>query len=80
MKKIFAEIGFGNATFLSTEYEVDGGEYREKGFVWPARIRGLYFRVWIFKNVFILDFFEGFKTQKKDMNKFKFLLGFRGEK
>lgn len=33
MKKVFAEIGFGNDTFLSTEFEEENSEYRVPKFV-----------------------------------------------
>ena len=33
MKKIYAEIGIGNKTFLSTEIETDNKEYRIDSFI-----------------------------------------------
>ena len=79
MKKVFAEIGFGNDTFLSTEFEEGSSEYRIPKFVIPNKIHGLYFRVWIFKNVFILSTKVGFETKRKDKNKLKILFGISGE-
>lgn len=38
MKKVFAEMGFGNGTFLSTEFEEVENEYRIPKFVWPTKI------------------------------------------
>ena len=79
MKKVFAEIGLGNDTFLSTEFEEVDSEYRVPKFVIPNKIQGYYFRIWIFKNVFILSTNEGFETNKKDRNKLKILFGISGE-
>ena len=79
MKKVFAEIGFGNDTFLSTEFEEEESEYRIPKFVLPNKIDGLYFRLWLFKNVFILSTNDGFKTKKKDRNKLKILFGICGK-
>ncbi len=78
MKKVFAEIGFGNSTFLSTEFEDGNNEYRIPKFVLPNKITGLYFRLWIFKKVFILSSNNGFEITKKDKNKLKILLGISG--
>ena len=79
MKKVFAEIGFGNDTFLSTEFEEGDSEYRIPKFVIPSKIKGFYFRFWIFKNVFILSTNNGFETKKKDRSKLKILFGVSGE-
>ena len=79
MKKVFAEIGIGNKTFLSTEIEEGINEYRISSFVLPGEIKELYFRFWIFKKIFILSTKDGFKIKNKDKNKFKALLGFGGE-
>jgi hypothetical protein len=44
MKKVYAEIGFGNDTFLNTEIEnEDGSEYRVPKFIKPQKIIGYYF-------------------------------------
>jgi len=79
MKKIFAEIGYGNDTFLSTEFEETESEYRVSRFVLPSKINGFYFRFWIFKTVFVLSTNDGFETKKKDRNKLKLLFGISGE-
>lgn len=79
MKKVFAEIGFGNETFLSTEFEEGESEYRVPRFVVPKKIRDFYFRFWIFKTVFILSTNRGFEMKKKDRNKLKILFGISGE-
>ncbi len=79
MKKVFAEIGFGNDTFLSTEFEECEYEYRIAEFVLPNRIKELYFRFWILRRVFILSTQYGFKLKKKDRNKLKLLFGIGGE-
>ena len=78
MKKIFAEVGFGNDTFLSTEFEEGESEYRVPGFVLPAKVNELYFRLWIFKRVFVLSTNNGFDTAKKDRSKLKILFGVGG--
>ena len=75
---MFAEIGFGNDTFLSTEFEEGSSEYRIPKFIIPDKIRGLYFRIWIFKNVFILSTNDGFQTNRKNRNKLKIVFGISG--
>lgn len=56
MKKVFAEIGFGNDTFINTEIEnEDGSEYRVSKFIKPPKIVGYYLRFWIFKKVLIFS-------------------------
>ncbi len=78
MKKIFAEIGFGNETFLSTEIEESDGEYRISGFIIPRKIKGFYLRLWIFKTVFIVSTDNGFKVKKKGKKRLKILFGISG--
>ena len=73
MKKIFAEIGIGNDTFLSTELEEDENEYRLPKFILPKKITEYYFRFWIFKNVFIISTKNGFEIRKKEI-KLKYCL------
>lgn len=80
MKKIFAEIGFGNDTFFSTEFEEGKEEYRVQKFVLPEKVKSLYFRFWIFKTVFIVSTNHGFEIKKKDRNKIKFIFGISGER
>lgn len=79
MKKVFAEIGWGNNSFLSTEIEEGNNEYRIPKFVKPQKISGYYFRLWIFKTVFILSTNRGFEITKKNRNKLKILFGVSGE-
>jgi len=70
----YYEIGFGNESLSSTEME---DESRVRGFALDG-IESIYIRIWIWKSVFILDLFEGFKIGIKDEVKFKFLIGLRG--
>ena len=79
MNKVFTEIGFGNDTFLSTEFEDGDREYRIPGFILPGKIISFYFRFWIFKRVFIFSTNHGFELQTKDRNKLKILFGIGGE-
>ncbi|MDE1966761.1 MAG: DUF3977 family protein [Patescibacteria group bacterium] len=79
MKKIFAEIGFGNGTLFSTEFEEGDSEYRVSRFVMPNKIRSLYFRIWIFKKVLIISTNHGIELKGKDRNKLKVLFGIIGE-
>jgi hypothetical protein len=78
MTRVFAEAGFGNKTFFSTEFEEEESEYRVPRFVLPDKIKGFYFRLWLFKTVFILSTNHGFEMKKKDRNKLKILLGIGG--
>lgn len=79
MKKIYAEIGFGNESFLSTEIEEGTSEYRIPKFIKPPKIMSFYFRFWIFKKVFILSTNYGFEIVTKNRNKLKILFGISGE-
>ena len=79
MKKIFAEIGFGNETFLSTEIENRNKEYRVPKLILPKKFKSLYLRFWIFKKVFILSTNHGFEVQNKNKSKIKILFGISGE-
>jgi len=79
MRKVFAEIGFGNDTFLSTEIEEENSEYRIPKFIKPQKISGYHFRFWIFKKVFVLSTNHGLEIKKKDRNKLKILFGVSGE-
>ncbi|MEI8337932.1 MAG: DUF3977 family protein [bacterium] len=78
MKKVFAEIGFGNDTFLSTEFEEGESEYRVPKFILPQKIKGFYLRVWINKTVFILSTNNFLIVMKKDINRFKIFFGISG--
>ncbi len=77
MKKVYAEMGLGNPTFLSTEIEEDN-EYRISKFIFPKKISGIYFRFWFFKKVIIISSKDGIVSQKKNENKFKLLFGVQG--
>ena len=79
MKKIYAEIGFGNDTFLSTEIQEGDREYRIPKFIKPRKISDYYLRFWIFKKVFIFSTKDGFKITAKNKNKLKILFGLGGE-
>lgn len=78
MKKVFAEIGIGNKTFLSTEIEEGPSEFRIPQFVLPKKIEGYYVRLWIFRCVIIFSTNEGIKLQKKTSNHLKILFGISG--
>jgi hypothetical protein len=78
MEKVFAEIGFGNETFLSTEFEKNNSEHRVPKFILPNKIEELYFRVWLLKKVYILSSKYGFYIMKKNRSKFKILFGIGG--
>lgn len=78
MKKVFAEIGFGNDSFFSTEFEEGDTEYRVPKFILPGKVSSLYFRLWIFKKVLIFST-QGFKIKNKEKNKLKVLFGISGE-
>jgi hypothetical protein len=78
MKYIFAEMGFGNDTFFSTEFEDGETEYRVPRFVTPKRITECYVRIWIAKTVFIVSTKKLFEIKKKDKTRYKLLLGIGG--
>jgi len=77
-KDIFAEVGFGNETFLSTEVEQGDDEYRIKGFILPEKIKGIYLRFYIGRRNIILSLRNGLVIKKKDKSKFKILFGVYG--
>lgn len=79
MKKVYAEVGFGNETFFSTEIEEGDSEYQIPKFIKPLKITEYYVRVWIFKTVFALSTRRGINVRKKTRNKFKILFGIAGE-
>ena len=76
-QKIFAEIGFGNQSFLSTEVEQGRKEYRINKFIIPEIVNGFYLRVIIFGTTIILSTYDGFKIKKQN-KRFKFLFGIEG--
>jgi hypothetical protein len=78
MKKVFAEVGFGNGTFFSTEFEEGDSEYRIAQFIKPSQIDDHYFRLWIFKKVLVLSTKDGIKVMSKSRNSFKILFGLGG--
>ncbi len=78
MRKVYAEIGIGNESFLSTEFEEGKKEWRVKGFKPPKKVTSFYIRIWIFKRVLVISFFNGMFLRKKTKNKFKFVLGLGG--
>lgn len=78
MKRVFAEIGFGNKSFLSTEFEDGRKEYRINKFVKPKKIKDYYIRIWLFKIIFIFSTSDLFNVKKKDRNKFKIVFGIGG--
>jgi len=78
MKRVYAEIGLGNGSFLSTEIEENGKEYRISEFIKPQKIDDYYLRIWVLKRIFIFSTKDGLKTSRKDINKFKIVLGFGG--
>ena len=45
--RIFSEIGIGNKTLCSTEFEKGRFEHRIKRFIIPPQINGYYIRIWI---------------------------------
>ena len=72
----FIECGIGNTWFIRKETELENGrEYEEKGIIKPIKFHSIYFRVWIGKNVFIIDLKEGFKKAKKNRKEFKVIFG-----
>jgi hypothetical protein len=72
----YIEFGVGNTWLVRTETELDDGtEYEEKGIIGPIKFHSLYLRIWIGKNVLILDLKEGFKRIKKSRKEFKVILG-----
>lgn len=77
-EKIFAEIGFGNESFLSTEFESDKKEFRLNKFIKPKIINGFYIRIWILKRVFVISTYNGFSVNGKNKNKFKLIFGIEG--
>jgi len=78
MKKIYAEIGFGNGSFLSTEIEEGNKEHRVSKFLIPKKMLGVYIRIWILKKVFIISSKDGIKLKDTEKNKLKLLLGAEG--
>lgn len=78
MEKVYAEMGIGNETFLSTEFEKGEAEYRVPRFILPKKIKGCYLRFWIKKKVYIFSSRDGFKIQHKNRREIKILFGISG--
>lgn len=78
MKRIYAEVGFGNDNFLSTEIEDGKKEYRISKSLILKKILEIYIRVCILKKVFIISSKEGIKLKNREKNKLKLLLGVGG--
>jgi len=77
--RAFAEIGVGNESFLSTEFECGDEEFRVGGFVKPDKVDDYYLRIWILRKVIIFSSAEGIKLKKKPRIQFKLLLGMGGK-
>jgi hypothetical protein len=78
--KVFAEVGIGNETLCSTEFEDENGEYRVPGFLKPTQVKSYYIRLWVFKTAYILSTSDGFEVTPKKRNNFKFVFGISGTK
>ena len=78
--KIFAKLGYGNATFFNTEIEKGKYEHRVSKFIVPKKIEGIYFRFWVWKRVFVVSTNNGFSFSKKDRVKLKILFGVEGRR
>ncbi len=76
--QVFAELGFGNATFLSTEVEKGAREKRMAKFIIPPRIKGVYIRIWVYKYVIAFSTNRFINWQKKHKTNFKFIFGIEG--
>lgn len=79
MKQVYAEMGIGNETFLSTEIEEGGHERRIKGFHLPKKITDVYVRIWVGKRVMIVSTKDGVKFVRKEKQGLKILVGVGGE-
>jgi len=76
----FVEIGFGNRWFIRTEIEDSNGTEMEfKGVIKPIRPRSIYIRIWIYKQVMIIDSREGLKLKKKSKKGLKIIFGVTSE-
>jgi 8-oxo-dGTP diphosphatase len=78
MLRVYAEIGIGNGSFFSTEFEEGSLEFRVPRFVLPEKVDGYYLRLWIARRVLVLSTNEGVKIKKKDRFRFKLLVGISG--
>jgi len=78
MNRIYAEVGFGNKTFFSTEFEENDKESRITKFVIPKHVDDVYLRLWVFKKNLIFSIKDGVKIKEKDKACFKILFGVGG--
>ena len=76
--QIFAEIGLGNTTFISTEIEKGVHEKRIARFIVPPRIRGVYIRIWVYLFVIAFSTNRLVNWQRKNKTKFKLIFGIEG--
>ena len=74
----YIEIGIGNESFISTEIEENGREYRIRGWHRLSKIEDLYLRCWIGKTVWVLSSRDGLKKMFKRRKYFKLLIGIAG--
>lgn len=79
MNKVYAEVGIGNGTLFSSEFEEGETEYRVPKFVRPQKVDGYYVRLWVLKTMIVVSTNEGIKVKKKNRNCFKFLFGISGK-
>ncbi len=78
MPRVYAEIGIGNGSFASTEFEEGSLEFRVPRFAFPEKVDGYYLRLWVARRVLVLSTNEGVKIKKKDRPHFKILIGISG--
>ncbi len=76
--QIFAEAGFGNLTFFSTEIEKGVREKRIAKFIVPTRIKGVYIRIWLYRYIIAFSTNRLINWQKKHKTKFKCIFGIEG--
>jgi hypothetical protein len=77
--RAYREIGYGNATFVSTEIEyADGAEVRRQGCVPFYNITEIYLRVWIGKTVYALSSRHGWNIRTRPRKALKILFGIGG--
>lgn len=80
MRRCYAELGYGNKTFFSTEIcEPNSKEKRIPKFIFPKDIDDYYMRIWVGKRVYVLSSKDGPKIQQKKRYALKILFGIAGE-
>jgi hypothetical protein len=79
MIRTYSEVGIGNGSLLSTEYEYGHRELRVSWFAWPEHISGYYIRIWVWRRVMIISTDNGVEIQHKDKRRFKLVLGMKGQ-